>query len=435
MLYLIWGFWMNKSIRSNRLDEDRVDDIVVPEIINNSLPSGYGKWEIASDMIQNFDDKKSDRNDVREISKEWTEAAISEGNSRKPPAASKAAAVDYSRFYSKFPKTRLHKEILEYTGDSKESANLLLSLMEQEMRRIGSGSPIYGTNALRRILKDAHKGLRIPEMLKPREESDEDKDGKKCSPSKGKHGGSHLTREGISRLWDLRDLIDQLRIEYEPYSERVDGIREIPYPDQFIDIVPLRSFSSIDICRVTTSDYLLDDDEFYMKLSKKELKQTIYHEQVPAPPRKFSMLIDVSGSMGTDIKNDFRRSNGDAYHRYEYAIASAICLLESAFKGSHEVIFRSFDGMPHEPIRGNPIEIANHLLTMPFCSGDEQIVKALKVADEDGSDEIILLTDGGGDREDFESLIEMKTPITCYRIGEWGSDRLRAQCKQFHEVN
>lgn len=377
------------------------DAVQVPRAVADILPRGYGYGEghIAADLVAMFEGGQRRR--LRQISRAWE--THPRGSNALGPMQARSLATDYYKFFARFPRTPLFAEILEHCGgDPAAAARALLEMISAEIRP--GGGRERGPAALGRVLDQARKGLRIPFM----------------PPGSAGHSAGSGTLPLTRRTWNIAKLVERLKLDYEQYSrpQRVK-YREVPYPDD-LDVVSLRSLTASDLVRITTQDLLLTDADFYPRLARRELRQVIYQEPEPIPPRRFEMLIDVSQSMEQRCGH---------YQRCEFAVASAICLLSSALRGGNEVVLRTFDGSPHDAISGTPAEIVRHLLEMPFSGGGTSINRALERADKDQCEEIILITDG----EDSVSY-SPQTPLLSYLCGG-DNDGLRKRSRKAYDVH
>jgi uncharacterized protein with von Willebrand factor type A (vWA) domain len=191
----------------------------------------------------------------------------------------------------------------------------------------------------------------------------------------------------------------------------------VSYPDEELDYIPMRRWSELH--RIASHQFALHDDIFYARLTRRELLVVRYQERI-YQPRKFVMLLDVSGSMKDNC--------ADGYSRAEYATASAIALLSNALKGANRAIVVPFDDRPHPAIEGRPQDVVRQLLQCPFSGGGTSIDTALAAADEQSADEIILITDG---QDRVSSRI--RTPLTVYVCGGHNAT-LKERAKKYHVV-
>lgn len=365
--------------------------INVSSIIQDTLPKnvGYTTGHLISDLISMFE-KKSAEGRLHQIVESWQKNALSNNSN---PLTAKHMAVDYFKFFRRFPRTQLFHDILKYCGNDPISATeVFLSILARQIEMQGRNTA-GAISALSTLANVNRGGINIP-FLPPQQGS-----------TKAGIGHPGL----IAKMFHISELLKKLKIEYIFASKMSYEKKEVFYPDEEIEYSPMRSFSEIN--KITPPQYSLPDEIFYTKLIKKELLVTRYYERVHKP-KTFSMLIDVSGSMEEKLKS--------GYSKAEYAIASAIALLQNALKGANKVIIRFFDENPYEPIVGTPKEIIQKLLECPFSGGGTSIDNALKEADKDNADEIILITDGEDD-----VTFTPKSPLTVYRCGSQSNPPLR----------
>lgn len=397
-------FKRKRNLEPNIMGTPKTDpkDFEVPEGVHSILPPGYSPGAFARDVVALFETPQPARVSIPELARTWESEAIRNG---RTPITARALAADWGKFFNRFPKTNLFKHIQAHTGgDPVASAQIFTAIMDTGTKG-GIRDPFPG------IIARADQG--IPFLVPGR-------GGKRPKDVEG-HGMVHASL--IARAWHIQPLVDTLNLQYETYSKRSEACTEVPWPDD-VDVVSLRSHGVSDITRIIATDLMRPDDEFFPALARRELRQAVYREVQPAPPRKFGMLIDVSGSMGADLKDG-------EYTRADYAIASAICLLQNALAGGNEVVLRLFDGAPHEPMRGTPEEISRQLLNCPFSGGGTCIDRAVKAIEADGVEESILITDG-----DDDSKYRPKIPLTVYLTGcsEQSCARLQKYARRVHIV-
>lgn len=377
--------------------------IEVPEGVRNSLPSPYDGEHLVSDLLGAFGEPPAKANRFRGLVKSWENRALYEKH--RNPLVARDEAIGLYKFLRRFRRSAQRTELLKAAeGDAEKATQMLLANMNKGLE--GGGAGLFSEK-----LERATEG----EAAKEGEEEGEAGE----NAGKKKWGEAHAELE--ARKFRIRGLAKKLKLLYEPYSRRKKRLEEVPWPDE-IEVEPLRSFSAGDLQKLVLSDQLQPDDSFFPHLAQKELRQVRYYE--PAyEPAEFVMLLDVSGSMAASL---------DSHHsREEYAVASALALLDNALKGGNKCKFIRFDTLPFPPFEGTPAQIRKDLLTCQFSGGGTDIERAVGEADALNPDEIILITDG----ESSEGWERPKAPLTTYlvRDGDYG-EFLRTNSRQFQQI-
>jgi len=258
---------------------------------------------------------------------------------------------------------------------------------------------------LKKLLNKGGEGIDIPfdSPIESKKESDTS-------------GNSH--NQLIKRKWVISELIKRLRLQYEFASQRSSQLEEVFYPDEEVEYSQLRSFSEIH--RIALPEFMFQDEIFFSRIAQKKTQIVRYQKRIYIP-RKFVMLIDVSGSMKDNLVGEYMRA--------DYAIASAICLLSEALKGANSLSIILFDGNPYPPLEGTPQDIVKMLFDCPFSGGGTSIDKALKIADKDEFEQIILITDGD-DKGDYCP----DRPLITYACGKTNS-KLKKMSTSFQRVD
>lgn len=381
-------------------EPDQHGDLLVSENIYGNLPAeyGYSTVKFKSDLISMFE-KKSAKGRLHTIINEWTRTALEnyKKNERISLLGSRQKAMEYFKFFRKFPQTKLFKSLLAQTMDKSKpdpirAAQAFLDILAQERN-------------VKRMLNKGDHGIDIPFDFPIESE-------KKSDESGDSHG------QLVKRKWIVSELIRSLKLQYEFASQRSSQLEEVFYPDEEVEHSQLRSFSEIH--RIASAEFMFQDEIFFSRVAQKKTRIIRYQKRIYTP-RKFAMLIDVSGSM--------KDNDAGAYTRADYAIASAICLLSEALRGANMVTIILFDGSPHPPLTGTPQDIVKMLFECPFSGGGTSIDSALKVADKDEFEQIILVTDGD-DKGDYRP----HRPLITYACGKTNK-RLKDMSQSFQRVD
>lgn len=365
--------------------------------VAGKLPDGYTKKSLAEDLVSVFREPPPARRHVRDVAHEW--------QARLPSPLVRGEAVRMAKFFARFGRSALRQRILDACGgDAVQAASLFLHALETVLETTGDMGMAGALDALGAIVASADSlGIEIP-FAPP----DDDRTA----------GKGH--RALLSRALRVSELIPKLAPKYEPLARRVVKHKTVPWPDD-IEIEPIRSLSASDLARVVTVDHLCTDSEFVRRVAYRSLRQVVYCEPVPEPPKTVTMLIDVSGSMDQSLPSGHKRS--------EYAIASAICLLRAGLRGGHTIRLVRFDDEPFPALEGTPAAIEEQLMLCEFSGGGTKIDSALSFADAEGSDEIILVTDG-----DDTVSYEPSARLSVYLCADRDSESLQRIADYYERV-
>jgi hypothetical protein len=381
----------------------------VPQSVKEALQPafGYTPGHLAADLTATFETPIPPRRHLKCIAQSWEASALYDHPGSCSPLQARSAAASYSSFFARFPRTILHRDLLELAGeDPAQAAQSLLEIIDAEIDSDTSGVAGADIRGLARALDQARNGLRVP--FSP--------------PGYGRSEAGNISPAAIKRLWNIQGLLERLKLQYKPYKKRAVRNQEVPYPDD-LNIIGLRSFGANDLMRITTNDLLLPEGVFYQRLAMRDLRQVVYQESIPEPPRRFSMLLDSSGSMKDKI-------DGEQFSRADYAVASAIVLLQSALANGNEVILRTFDSRPSSEMIGSPQDLSVRLIECPFSGGGTSIRTALEAAEGDNSEEIIMVTDG----DDDDIPEDLMTPLVVYQVDDHNNTPLRQLARAYHII-
>jgi hypothetical protein len=268
------------------------------------------------------------------------------------------------RFYIKFQKTRLFQEILEYFNTPYEAARWFLTLIAAKAENISKDryNPAGLPDTLSLILSESNNGIDIPFL----------------AGGQGA-GKGHYSIKYLKKALKIQEILKKLMLKYKGASEVATNKIETIEPSSDLEPVYISSLSEIP--SIFVSQYALPDDLFYYKAATKQLQKPQWYEY-QKQPKKYVMLLDISGSM-------------DECEKYIYATASAIALIKNAQRsGVNKAIIVPFDSDVHEPIEGDAEQCIQQLMNLPFSGGGTNIDRALEYADSLNADEIILITDG-----------------------------------------
>lgn len=189
-------------------------------------------------------------------------------------------------------------------------------------------------------------------------------------------GKAHLTLDFLNMVDQVTKMLREVHLRYKPVEVRNKESKPVTYPADDMEVRAIRDMSE----KPLASELALPDEIFDMKALAQTLATFQHFEEVPKSKR-FSMLVDVSGSMGGSP--------------YLYAVTTAVALVQNTLRGRHEVILRTFDDQSHAPIKGTPDQVAAYLFTCPFSGGGTNIGAAVATAvRQDDPDEIIVISDG-----------------------------------------
>jgi len=286
------------------------------------------------------------------------------------------------RFYVKFPKTELYREILKHIPDPYEASRWFISLLTARWENLSEKGEVGLGDLLSLVLKEGNNpSFDIPFLL-----------------GGGVGKGRHLSIKYLKKALKVQKALSKLMLKYRGASEI--SVSKIETLEPCDDTEPRQICSLSELPTVLPSELALPDSIFFLKAVKKELHR-LQHYQYQKHPRKYVMLLDVSGSMSDNEK-------------YIFATASAIALIKNAIaSGINEAIIVPFDDDVHDHIAGNAHNCISKLMDIPFSGGGTNIDKAIQHADNLDCDEIIIITDG----EDEVSYIPQHKLYTVFCSG------------------
>lgn len=266
------------------------------------------------------------------------------------------------KFFRKFPKTKLYKQIMEtFEYDSEECAKFTLALLTA--RAQNKNTTI--STILSETLIDANNS-RMSAYLP--------------TFGGGMEGGkgTYNVKE-LKRMDRIAKIAKELNIRYKTASRKHSITKESIHPADDMEPRNIRSQSELPL----PVEMAQDEEVYDNRLVNHELKTAQHYEHIPIA-KKYVMLVDVSASMWDNCRCD-------------YACASAISLVTNALEGMNEVTVMLFDeGIPGVKKFTSREEIVDVMLKTPFSGGGTDIGNALREMDKVGADECILITDGGG---------------------------------------
>jgi len=276
---------------------------------------------------------------------------------------SKEEWAKIQRFFIRFPKTKLFQEILKYFNTPYDAARWFLTLLTTKAENITADryNPAGLSDTLSLIFSEGD-GLDIPFL----------------TGGKGA-GKGHYSIKYLKKALKIQKILKKLMLKYKGASEVATNKIETAEPAA--DLEPTNITSLSELTKIFPQQFALPDDLFYYKAATKQLQKTQWFEY-QKQPKKYIMLLDVSGSM-------------DECEKYIYATASAIALIKNAQKsGVNKAIIVPFDSDVHEHIEGDAEQCIQKLMDLPFSGGGTNIDRALEYADSLNASEIILITDG-----------------------------------------
>lgn len=321
------------------------------------LPEWYRKYEFLNDILAMFmkNEKRLGKKNLEIILKRV----------KKKTEFSKEEWAAIQRFYIKFQKTKIFKELLEQF-DAYDAARFLIALITAKQQQIVSSSSSATASsfidAINLILRECQNGFPLPLPFGGGKEA-----------GKGSYSVKYLRKS-----LEVQKILKELMIKWKSVSEVIEDKEATLEPAEDLEPEKIANYSEI----TKIFEYQLAYDElFEYKLATKQLlKKQYYRYKYKA--KKFIVLIDVSGSM----------QNNDAYI---YAIATAIAILKNAQKSKvNKVKIALFDEKIVDEIETDTDTAIQRLLEVPFSGGGTSINTALQYADEQKCDEIILITDG-----------------------------------------
>ncbi len=304
------------------------------------------------------------------------------------------------RFYVTFPKTTLFREILKHFRPF-DAARWFINLLVAKSENITGDRYDKASTAdtMSLLLAEGKNGdIDIP-FLKAGSEA----------------GDGHYSIRKLKQSLKILQILKQLMIKYRGASyTHVEKI-ETPLPAD--DLEPIRIRSFLEVVHAFTTEFSLQEELFDYRLATKQVLRPQWLQR-KTHPKKYIMLLDVSGSM-------------DDNDKYLYAIASAIALIKNAQKSNvNKAVIIPFDDDVHQSIDGDAKQCITELLQTPFSGGGTDIDNALEYADNLEPDEIILITDGEDD-------VTYKPNAKLYTIFclPGGNEHLQKISYSYEEVN
>lgn len=271
-------------------------------------------------------------------------------------------------FMKKFPRTKMYSELqTTFDNNAQKATEFLLQLIRS--KGYNHHKPNL-SKILEELLKNSDRED-VPEMVQA------------MVAVTGKNpGDSDKALKYLDKADEVNKIIPQISIKYKPASRASFELEEIIHPEDDAEPRQIKSLNE----PINTTDIMLPDDLFYQKVATKQLN-TMQHYRKKHIPKKYAMLVDVSGSMDD--------GNGAKHSSITYACASAISLVRNAMQGMNEACVVPFDTVPKNPTWfKEPGQIEEYMLQMPFSGGGTNIDAALEKMDSMDVDECILITDG-----------------------------------------
>jgi hypothetical protein len=390
----------------------------VPSEIRQGLEAdGYDIEAAAEDMVYTFENRQKRKGfkdltfrDTGRVKQEWrSEALYNKAGQNRSAVLSGDNVEGFQKVYDTMNKSKSTDMILKFAnGDPQQATQMLLQAATDMANRYG----MAGMNLdwiLQYLLELMNKG---------------------CDPSDENGVPSWMSgmadADLIRKALDIMALVTKLKIRYIPFAKRtMTEQQESDIDAEDINVERLRNFEPPNLRRILKSEFLQPEEIFDIRLAMRQTKQAIPMSVISKEARaaNVKMLIDVSGSMAADDIEDGK------YSRWEYAMASAINLLDQGvLKGSSKIQIIFFDDSPKKPLSGTPQEIIKRLLTgKNFTGGGTSIDRALRAADKlyDPSldNEMILFSDG-----DDDSSYKPQQKLTTYIVN--GSEIHRSGLKE-----
>lgn len=393
-----------------------------PGVVGNLSRPGYSAYEFAKDIWATMWQPPAKPRRLRSVLRDMRSIALSSSRPLSEQETLAKAVASTGKFLRRFRRSQLRSLCLDAArNDPVAATNLFLHLLytrfiDNKVRAgyRGGEHALAISMALDSIAEDMNRldgSLVQAALLAARKKEGEEGDGQSSGGGYG-HELSNL----VETVVNVSRILRFIRPIYKPYEKRSEEEREeVLWPGD-VDVVPLKSWSARNIVHVITRHMALDEDEFLHRMSSRALMQRSYFESKEGPPKKIAMLIDSSSSMTDPLVSSFCT-------RQEFAIASAIALLDSCLKGSHKVILRFFDAKVTPPVEGTPEQVKAQLLTKAFIGSDTRIEDALMAVDvNDEPDEIILITDGQDENVGYAPKAKLSTYL-CWRK----DDRLKKE--------
>jgi len=241
--------------------------------------------------------------------------------------------------------------------------------------------------------------------------------GKSMSGAGPNAGAAHLDLQFLKLVDTIAKLMREVHLKYKPIEVRTKDLEPVDYPADDVDVRNIENPMEFPM----PSELALPDEIFDMKQSLRSLMTYQHYEEKPKSKR-FSLLVDVSGSMFMNDRAPFL-----------YAMASAVALVHNTLRGRHEIVLRTFDGAAHPPVRGTPEQVAAYLFTCPASGGGTDIGAAIGTASKhDDPDEIVVISDGDDNkqfpkpkRKNGEEIPVHVIFVTARGQGQWALDNLK----------
>lgn len=339
-----------------------------------SVGAGYDRDDYYGDMVAAFSGNFTDsRLDLRGQVREWkAEALQHQGEGKMSMSRAEHRAAQFYKFMHRFTRSDARENFLKMAGGDPELA--AQAMMEYTAKAGQNGQAGFGKG-------DADGIGGMGKCLGMEEYGGEN--GGVPFGMGDQPGDSHPAT--IAQAMRIAELLPRLRRKYSFAAGKTYTREESPYPADDMDLRPMRSYS--EMMRVPTMQLAMDDETFYIKAAQKQLS-VVEHFKLNPVVRHFGLAIDVSGSMTEKM--------GGGYHRYEYATAVAIALLEQAELGANRVSAVLFDGQCHAPMIGTPKEVAAKVWRAKFSGGGTAFQPVFNFFDKLDDLELgVMITDGG----------------------------------------
>jgi uncharacterized protein with von Willebrand factor type A (vWA) domain len=357
------NFFRNKLEDSTNLN--------VGDSTKYALPSGagYDDAKFRADIRSIF--TGDDRADLKTVREAWEDYALYEGNQYGKKfvtiGEARECVKELDRFFDKLQNGRVKDALMRWhDGDVEQSAQTLLDWCEYHAQHKTKANFAAG-------LADALENI---------EKSQEREDFKRgCNGQFGAHDDKIPMHPAALRV---KELLPKVRRKYDFAAVRSYEYETTIHPEDDVNVRNMESYG--EVMRIPKVLLGAEDDEFYLRMATKSFPVLEYTKAIPKP-KKFVILIDISGSMQEPMDKQ-------GYLRCEYAQATGIALAEQAQEGGNQCEVIYFDGSAKEPITGTPLEIQNKLLAEQFQGSSTNFENAFRAADKTNADSAVIITDG-----------------------------------------
>lgn len=390
----------------------RGEQVTIGPKTQATLPSaiGYTGEKFASDVMAAF--KDCEVADPEDVSRTWKYHALykNDHSSARFVTMDEAekGAVATSDFFKHFKESRLRDILLnDFCGGNVDKATKMFMDWAEYHFVPGQELP-DAMGKLGKAIDQAGEGI--------------------DSIPRGKSGDGDKSKPPLTpQQMRIAEILPKVRRNYEFVGIVNNKYEESFYPEDDVERRTIQSYN--ELSRVPTGEFLQEDEVFFSKLIHRTLPVAQYMKAIPMPAN-FTVLLDVSGSMGEMLK---AADGENPYFRYEYATAVCIAVCEQAMQsGINTVSVIYFDGTAHEPVTGDPASIVKKLWECMFSGGSTNFEAAFRAADLTDNAAVILITDCGGSYQKAP-----KAPLhvlKCGRDGDNGSQALRKIAVRFTEV-